>query len=108
VIAGGLLLLVTVTIQDADGQSLLTVSPLILLDVVVAVGLAWSALAATDARTRAWLTAAAVTYAALGVVGSLPIWIDGDSPGRFLVAAAGYVVAGVGVLSRELRLRSRP
>ncbi|HWD78296.1 MAG TPA: caspase family protein [Kribbella sp.] len=108
VVAGGLLLLLTVLNRNSDGRSLATVSWLFVLDPVVTVALAMLALASVEARTAVWLTIGVVTYAVIGVVGALPIWIQGSLPAAFLAAAIGNVLVAFGVLIRGRRLPSRP
>jgi uncharacterized caspase-like protein len=108
VVAGGLLLLLTVLTRNSDGRSLVTVSWLFVLDPVVTVALAGLALASVEARTSVWLTPGVVTYTAIGVVGALPIWIVGSLPAAFLVAAIGNALVAFGVLIRGRPLRSRP
>ncbi|MFF0270569.1 caspase family protein [Kribbella sp. NPDC004536] len=108
VVAGGILLLLTVLNQNSDGRSLVTVSWLFVLDPVVTVALAGLALATVEARTSVWLTLGVVTYAALGVIGALPIWIVGSLPVAFLTAALGNALIAAGVLIRGRPLPSRP
>ena len=108
VVAGGILLLVAVGIEDSDGRSLLSVTPLFVLTPLVPVVLAWPALAAVEARAKIWLNATVVTYAAVGVVGFLPTWIVGQSGATFLVSLVGYAVIAAGVLIRVRRPPSHP
>ncbi|HZX06862.1 hypothetical protein, partial [Kribbella sp.] len=105
---GGVLLVVGLSITDSSGYSLLTVTPLFLLKALVAVALAWSALAAVEARMRSWLTTAAVTLAVLGTIGAVPTWTRGHSVPVFVFYLAGAVLLVVGVLIPGPRLRSRP
>jgi len=108
IVAGGILLLVALGIEDSDGHSLLSVTLLFLLDPVVVVALAWSALAAVETRARTWLTAAAVTVAALGVIGAVPAWTTAHSAPVFMLYLVGNALIAVGVLIPVLRPPSRP
>ncbi|TDO54075.1 caspase domain-containing protein [Kribbella sp. VKM Ac-2571] len=108
VVAGGLLLVIGLSIQDTSSHSLLTVTPLFLLEPLVTVALAWSTLAAVDAVRRAWLTAATLTLAVLGAIAAIPTWTQGHSVPVFVVYLVGNVLLAAGVLIPAPRLRSRP
>lgn len=109
VVAGGILLVLSAVVPHSDGVSFFTVTPLAILDPIVAVALAWPALAAVDARTRTWLTAAVVTYSAIGVVGGIPALTQGHSPADFFTGLFGNALVATGVLvSRGRPLPSRP
>ncbi|MFF0342031.1 caspase family protein [Kribbella sp. NPDC004875] len=108
VVAGGLLLVVALSIQDSSGYSLLTVTPLFLLEPLVTVALAWSALASVDAVRRTWLTAGTLTLAVLGAIAAIPTWTEGHSVPVFLVYLVGNVLLAAGVLIPGRRLPSRP
>ncbi|MEU4607996.1 caspase family protein [Kribbella sp. NPDC023972] len=108
VVAGGILLLVSALVDHPDGVAFRDVTFLALLEPPVTVALALLALAATDPRTRTWLTAAAATYALISIVAAVPALTEGDSPPAFLTALFGNALIATGVLSRVLRLQSRP
>ena len=72
IVAGGLLLLASALIKHPDGISWFTVTKLAVLEPLVTVGLAWLAVAATETRTRIWLTTAVTTYAVISIIGSHP------------------------------------
>ncbi|TDD15278.1 hypothetical protein E1218_31760 [Kribbella turkmenica] len=108
VVAGGILLLVQPFVRHPDGFAFFDVTWLAVLEPFVAVGIAWLALAATQGRTRTWLTPAATTYVVIGVVAAVPALTKGDSPPAFLLALLGNLLVLAGVLSREWRLRSTP
>jgi hypothetical protein len=74
----------------------------------VAIALAWSALAAVDARARTWLTVATVTYSLIGIVGAIPAWTTGQSPADFLTSVAGSALILIAVLIPGQRPLSRP
>jgi hypothetical protein len=108
VVAGGIFWLVSALIRHPDGISWFTVTRLAVLEPVVAVALGWLALAATQARSRTWLTAAAATYALIGMFAVVPALTEGDSPPVFLTAELGSVLLLAGLFSRGWRLPSRP
>ncbi len=108
VIAGGILLLVHVFVQHPDGLAFLDVTWLAVVEPFVTVAIAWLALAATAPVARIWLTAAAATYAVISMIAAVPALTEGDSPPAFLTALLGNGLIVAGVLSRELRLPSRP
>jgi hypothetical protein len=109
VVAGGILLVLSAVVPHSDGVSFFMVTPLALLDPIVAVGLAWPALAAVDTRTKTWLTAAVVTYSAIGIIGGIPALTQGHSPADFFTGLFGSVLIAVGVLvSRGRPLPSHP
>jgi hypothetical protein len=109
VVAGGILLLVSSLItQPNNGLAFVDVTWLAVLEPFVTVALAWLALAATEARARIWLTAAAATYALISIVSAVPALTEGDSPPAFLTALFGNALVVAGVFSRGLRLQSRP
>ncbi|WP_329001410.1 caspase family protein [Kribbella sp. NBC_00709] len=109
VVAGGILLVLSAVVPHSDGVSFFTVTPLAILDPIVAVALAWPALAAVDARTRTWLTAAVVTYSAIGIVGGIPALTQGHSAADFLTGLFGNALVAIGVLvNRGRRLPSHP
>ncbi|MFG1816557.1 caspase family protein [Kribbella sp. NPDC049174] len=108
VVAGGILLLVQPLINQPDGWAFFDVTWLAVFESFVTVGIAWLALAATEARARTWLAAAAVTYALLNIVAVIPALTEGESPPVFLTGLVGNGLVVAGVLSRGWRLRSRP
>jgi hypothetical protein len=108
VVAGGILMLLSALIEHSDGISFFTVTPLAALDPVVAIALAWPAIAAVDARAKTWLTAVAATYAVVGIVGALPALTEGKSAADFLTGVAGNALVLVGVLIRVRRPPSLP
>ncbi|NUR96321.1 MAG: caspase family protein [Kribbellaceae bacterium] len=108
VIAGGIMLVVALAVRDSGGYSLLTVTPLFLLEPLVVVALAWSSRAAVDAVARTWLVTATVTLAVLGVVGAVPTWTQGHSVPVFLLYLAGNALLATAVLIPAPRLPSRP
>ena len=83
VVTGVVLMLLSSSIKHSDGISFFTVTPLAVLHPLVAVALAWPALAAVDATAKTWLTAAAVTYSLIGIVGAIPAITEGKSAGDF-------------------------
>jgi hypothetical protein len=113
VVAGGILLLVSAGITESDGYSFLTVTKLAVLDPIVLVALAWFALAAVDATTKLWLSAATTTYAMFSAIAAVPALTIGGSSSVLLTnwIANGLVVlavAGSLVISPGSPLRSRP
>ncbi|MER7248820.1 caspase family protein [Kribbella sp. NPDC000426] len=109
VVAGGILLVLSAVVPHGDGISFFEVTPLALLDPIVAVAIAWPALAAVDARTKTWLTAAVVTYSAIGVLGGVPALTQGHSAADFLTGLFGNALVAIGVLiSLGRRLPSHP
>ncbi|WP_170284965.1 caspase family protein [Kribbella amoyensis] len=96
VVAGGIVQLVGAGLRHDDGIAFLTVSPLVALDPVVGVALAWLAVAATDRRSRTWLSAAAATYAILAAYSALAALHDG-APAVFLASLGGTVLIVVGL-----------
>ncbi|GAA1130437.1 hypothetical protein GCM10009630_30420 [Kribbella jejuensis] len=108
VVAGGLLLITALAIRDSSGYSLLTVTPLFLLQPLVIIAFAWSARAAVDARAKTWLTTATLTVAVLGVLGAVPTWTQGHSVPVFLLYLVGNALLATAVLIPAPRLRSRP
>jgi hypothetical protein len=107
-VAGGVLLLVSALIRHPDGVSFFAVTRLAAVEPLVTVALGWLALAATEGRARIWLTAAAATYAVISMIAAVPALTEGDSPPVFLTALLGNGLVVAGVLSRVLRLQSRP
>ncbi|TDW14428.1 caspase family protein [Kribbella kalugense] len=107
-VVGVVLMLVSSSIKHGDGISFFTVTPLAALHPLVAIALAWSALAAVDARAQTWLTAATVTYSLVGIVGAIPAWTTGQSPADFLTSVAGSVLILIAVLIPVRPLPSRP
>lgn len=107
-VAGGILLLASALIRHPDGVSFFMVTRLAAVEPFVTVALAWLALAATEGRARTWLTAAAATYAVISMIAAVPALTEGDSPPVFLTALLGNGLVVAGVLSRVLRLQSRP
>jgi hypothetical protein len=99
---------VSSSIKHSDGISFFTVTPLAALHPIVAIALAWSALAAVDATTKTWLTAATVTYSVIGIVGVIPALTEGKSPGDFLTGAVGNALILIAVLIPARRPRSHP
>ncbi|MFI6680937.1 caspase domain-containing protein [Kribbella sp. NPDC050470] len=107
-VAGGILWLASALIPHPDGISFFTVTRLAAVEPFVAAGLVWLAVAATQARTRTWITAAAATYAVIGMVAVIPALTEGDSWPVFLTVQLGSVLFLAALLSRGLRLRLRP
>lgn len=113
VITGGLLLLISAGIKESDGYSFLTVTKLAALDPIVLVALAWFALAAVDATTKVWLSAATTTYAMFSAIAVVPALTIGGSSSVLLTSwlANGLVVLGVLgslLISPGSPLRPRP
>jgi hypothetical protein len=108
VITGVLLMLLSSSTKHSDGISFFTVTPLAVLHPIVAVALAWSALAAVDATAKTWLTAAAVTYSLIGIVGAIPAITEGKSAGDFLAGVAGNALVLIAVLIPVRRPLSHP
>ncbi|MFG1628875.1 caspase family protein [Kribbella sp. NPDC049227] len=108
VVAGGVLILVSALIHHPDGYSWFTVTKLALIEPVFTAGLGWLAVAATDKRSRIWLAAAVTTFAVMSCISVIPALTQGSSPPAFITAVLGNVLVVVGVLSREVRLQSRP
>jgi hypothetical protein len=108
IVAGGILLLVHPFVKHPDGYAFFDVTWLAVVEPFVTVAIAWLALAATEIRTRRWLTAAAATYAVLSIVAAVPALTEGDSPPAFLTALLGNALIVAGVFSRGLRLPSHP
>jgi hypothetical protein len=113
VITGGLLLLISAGIKESDGYSFLTVTKLAVLDPIVLVALAWFALAAVDATTKVWLSAATTTYAMFSAIAVVPALTIGGSSSVLLTSwlANGLVVLGVLgslLISPGSPLRPRP
>ena len=107
-VGGVALMLVSPSIKHSDAISFFDVTPLAALHAIVALGLAWSALAAVEARTKLWLTAATVTYSVIGIVGAIPAWSEGHSPADFLTGAAGNALIAIAVLIPVRRPQSHP
>ncbi|TCO21182.1 caspase domain-containing protein [Kribbella steppae] len=108
-VAGGILMLMSPLITNPnDGVAFVDVTKLALLEPVVPVALAWLALAASEVRARTWLAAAATTYALISIVAVIPAYTEGNSAAAFLTALFGNLLVIAGVLSRGLRLQSRP
>ncbi|MGW1346409.1 caspase family protein [Kribbella sp. NPDC002412] len=107
-VAGGILWLASALIRHPDGISFFTVTRLAVLEPVIAAALVWLAVAATQARIRTWLTAAAATYALIGMIAVIPALTEGDSWPVFLTAELGSVLLVAALVSRGLHLRSRP
>jgi len=108
-VAGGILMLMSPLIANPnDGVAFVDVTKLALLEPVVPVALAWLALAATEVRARTWLAATATTYAVISIVAVIPAYTEGTSQAPFLTAVLGNLLVIAGVLSRGLRLQSRP
>ncbi|TCC31550.1 caspase family protein [Kribbella sindirgiensis] len=105
---GGVLLLVSALIQNSSGVSFFTVTRLAVLEPFVAVALTWLALAAVHGRARTWLTAATTTYAVVGIIATIPAMTEGGAPAVFIAAMVGNALVIAAVLSRVLRLPSRP
>ncbi|MFC6162966.1 caspase family protein [Kribbella jiaozuonensis] len=109
VVAGGILLVVSAVVPHSDGISFFKITPLALLDPIVALALAWPALAAVEARTKTWLTAAVVTYSVISAIGGIPALTQGHSPADFLTGLFGNLLIVIGVLlSRGRPLPSHP
>jgi uncharacterized caspase-like protein len=108
VVAGGILLLVHPFVKHPDGYAWFDVTWLALVEPFVTVAIAWLALAATETRTRSWLTAAAATYAVISIVAAIPALTEGSSPPAFLTALLGNGLIAAGVFSRGLRLQLHP
>ncbi|MFI6830623.1 caspase family protein [Kribbella sp. NPDC050241] len=108
VVAGGVLILVSALTHHPDGYSWFTVTKLALIEPVFTAGLGWLAVAATDKRSRIWLGAAVTTVAVMSCISVIPALTQGNSPPAFITAVLGNVLVVAGVLSRELRLQSRP
>ncbi|MEV0291870.1 caspase family protein [Kribbella sp. NPDC050820] len=108
VVAGSILLLIQAFIDQPDGSAFIDVTWLAVFESVVMLAIAWLALAATEARARIWLAAAATTYAVLNVIAVIPALTEGDSPPVFLTGLLGNALVVAGVFSRGLRLRLRP
>jgi len=109
VVAGGILLLISTLItHPSDGLAFYDVTKLALLEPVATVALAWLALAANQARTRTWLTAATATYALIKIVATVPELTEGGSLPAFLTAMFGNLLVVAGVLTPVLRPLSRP
>ncbi|RZT13579.1 putative caspase-like protein [Kribbella sp. VKM Ac-2569] len=108
VVAGGILLLASGLINHPDGFAFVDVTVLAVLEPVVVVALAWLALAAVEARALTWLVATATTYAVISAIAAVPALTGGDAPVVFLAALLGSALIVAGVLSRVLRLQSRP
>jgi hypothetical protein len=103
------LLVLSAVVPHSDGISFFTVTPLALLDPIVAVALAWPALAAVDPRTKTWLTVAVVTYSAIGILGGVPALTQGHSAADFLTGLFGNALVAIGVIvSRARPLPSHP
>lgn len=107
-VAGGILWLASALIRHSDGISFFTVTRLAVLEPVIAAALVWLAVAATQARIRTWLTAAAATYALIGMIAVIPALTEGDSWPVFLTAELGSVLLVAALISRGSHLRSRP
>jgi uncharacterized caspase-like protein len=103
IVAGGLLLLASALIKHPDGISWFTVTKLAVLQPLVTVGLAWLAVAATETRTRIWLSSAVTTYAVISIIGTVPAATRGDSPPVFLTALFGNALVAAAVLIRVRR-----
>lgn len=108
IVAGGLLLLASALIKHPDGISWFTVTKLAVLEPLVTVGLAWLAVAATETRTRIWLTTAVTTYAVISIIGTIPAATRGDSPPAFLTALLGNALVAAAVLIHVRRPPSHP
>ncbi|MEV6414430.1 caspase family protein [Kribbella sp. NPDC051718] len=103
IVAGGIVLVISATIKHSDGISFLTVTKLALLEPVVIVALGWLTIAATDVRTRTWLTATTITYAIIGMIAVVPALTEGDSVPVLLTGLLGdlLVIAGVATAARR-------
>ncbi|TCC22092.1 caspase family protein [Kribbella speibonae] len=108
VVAGGILVLASGLINHPDGFAFVEVTVLAVLEPLVVVALAWLALAAVEARALTWLAATATTYAVISAIAAIPALTGGDAPVAFLAALLGSAAIVAGVLSRVLRLPSRP
>ncbi|TCC34377.1 hypothetical protein [Kribbella speibonae] len=108
VVAGGILVLASGLINHPDGFAFVDVTVLAVLEPLVVVALAWLALAAVEARALTWLAATATTYAVISAIAAIPALTGGNAPVAFLAALLGSAAIVAGVLSRVLRLPSRP
>jgi hypothetical protein len=98
VLAGGVLLIVAENVKHADGHSFFTVTGLAFLGPLVAVALAWLAIApAADPSYRPFFVTVASTYALLSIMATLPALTEPASAEHFLSALAGdaLVLAGI-------------
>jgi hypothetical protein len=90
VLAGGALDLLSAAIDHDDGISWLAVTRTAAFGPFLMVVLAWAALAApVGTRARAFMVAAASTYAAFNMVGVIPALTEGGSQPVFLTSLAG-------------------
>jgi hypothetical protein len=107
VVAGSILVATSGLIKEAGGFAFIDVTFLAVLEPLLVLALGWLALAAVEPRAVIWLTAATTTYAAIGTIAALPA-LDAGYPANFLTALFGYALVVAGVVSRVLRLQSRP
>ncbi|MET9274608.1 caspase family protein [Kribbella sp. NPDC003557] len=109
VIVGGAVLMLSALLQDSSGVSFFHVTMLAALEPVVAVALAWFAVASEWGSVAGiWLSATATTYALISIVAVIPAVTQADTPSVFVAALLGNALVIAGVLSRGLRLPSRP
>ncbi|GAA0922592.1 hypothetical protein GCM10009554_00240 [Kribbella koreensis] len=101
IVAGGIVLVISATIKHSDGINFVTVTKLALLEPVVTVALGWLAIAATDLRTRVWLTATTITYAVVSMVAVVPALTEGDSVSVLLTGLLGNLLVIAGVANRR-------
>jgi hypothetical protein len=98
VLAGGALNLFSAAIDHDDGISWLAVTRTAAFGPFLTVVLAWAALAAPfGTRSRAFLVAAASTYAALNVISVIPALTEGGSQPAFLTSLLGNGVVLVAI-----------
>jgi hypothetical protein len=109
VIVGGVLLMLSALLQDSSGVSFFHVTGLAVLEPFVVAALAWFALAAKwGSVAGTWLSAVATTYALISIVAVVPAATKANTPSVFVVALLGNALVIAAVLSRALRLPSRP
>jgi hypothetical protein len=103
IVAGGIILAIGATIKHSDGISFATVTKLAFLEPVVTVALGWLTIAATDLRTRLWLTATTITYAIISMIAGIPALTEGGSAPALLTGLLGnlLVIAGVAGAARR-------
>jgi uncharacterized caspase-like protein len=101
IVAGGIILLISATIKHSDGISFTTVTKLAFLEPVVTVLLGWLTIAATDLRTRLWLTATTITYAVISMIATIPALTEGNSAPVLLTGLLGNLLVITGVAARR-------